>query len=108
PFPTCALSRRAPFPDVRPCTHYHAAIVCYRLRASRIRKIMIKSGTGDSLDYDPTKENVHAATDPDKCRDMERRNGWRLKKIKPTRDPTLKVDCVFYGEQTTFEDERYD
>jgi hypothetical protein len=57
---------------------------------------------------DSTLENVHSATDPDKCREMERRYGWRLKRIKPTRDSTLKVDCVFYGEQTSFEDDRYE
>ncbi|MGB7440699.1 MAG: hypothetical protein WA919_06495 [Coleofasciculaceae cyanobacterium] len=58
-------------------------------------------------EHDPTQENVHSATDPDKCRDMERRYGWRLKRIKVTNDSTLKVDCVFYGQQTSFEDERY-
>ncbi len=60
----------------------------------------------DYLDYD--QENIHSATDPDKCRDMERKYGWELKNIRPTRNPILKVDCVFYGEQTSFEDERYD
>lgn len=58
-------------------------------------------------EHGPTQENVHSATDPDKCRDMERRYGWRLKRIKRTNDSTLKVDCVFYGQQTSFEDERY-
>jgi hypothetical protein len=53
-------------------------------------------------------ENVHSATDPQKCREMEQKYGWKLKAIKPTRDPILKVDCVFHGEQTSFEDERYD
>jgi hypothetical protein len=48
------------------------------------------------------------ATDPQKCREMEQKYGWKLKAIKPTRDPILKVDCVFHGEQTSFEDERYD
>ncbi|HAA31087.1 MAG TPA: hypothetical protein DCE56_29505 [Cyanobacteria bacterium UBA8553] len=54
------------------------------------------------------RENIHAATDPDKCKEMERRYGWELKEIKRTQDPTLKVNCVFYGKQTSFEDERYD
>ncbi|MBD2184822.1 hypothetical protein H6S82_01125 [Planktothrix sp. FACHB-1355] len=53
-------------------------------------------------------ENIHSATDPQKCRDMERKYGWKLKAIKPTSDPILKVDCVFEGEQTSFEDERYE
>ena len=57
---------------------------------------------------DSSQENVHSATDPEKCRDMERKYGWELKDIKPTRNPILKVNCVFYGEQTSFEDERYD
>ena len=62
----------------------------------------------DRQSYDPKMENVHSATDPEKCRDMERKYGWKLKRVKPTGDPTLKVDCVFYGQQTSFEDERYD
>jgi hypothetical protein len=54
------------------------------------------------------EENVHSATDAKKCYEMERRYGWRLKRIKPTKDKILKVDCVFRGEQTSFEDERYE
>ena len=65
------------------------------------------SETGGDHD-DSSQENIHSATDPNKCKDMERRYGWRLKRIKPTRDPILKVDCVFYGQQTSFDDERYD
>ncbi|NER96276.1 MAG: hypothetical protein F6J86_20935 [Symploca sp. SIO1B1] len=61
-----------------------------------------------NLDYDPTEENIHSATDPNQCREMERKYGWRLKTIRRTRDPTLKVNCVFYGQQTSFEDKRYD
>lgn len=53
------------------------------------------------------KENIHSATDPAQCREMGKRNGWRLKRVEPTKDPILKVDCVFYGEQTSFEDTRY-
>ncbi len=54
------------------------------------------------------QENVHSATDPEKCREMEHKYRWTLKSVRPTRDPILKVDCVFYGEQTSFDDERYD
>ncbi|MDA0269062.1 MAG: hypothetical protein O3A14_19405 [Cyanobacteria bacterium] len=54
------------------------------------------------------RENIHSATDRERCKEMGRRNGWRLKRLKPTRDPILKVDCVFDGEQTSFEDNRYD
>ena len=59
-------------------------------------------------DQQNTEENIHSATDPDKCREMARRYGWKLKRIKQTRDPILKVNCVFYGQQTSFEDERHD
>lgn len=51
-------------------------------------------------------ENVHAATDPQKCRDMGKRYGWELLGWRKTNNPVLKVDCVFKGEQTSFEDER--
>ena len=54
------------------------------------------------------QENIHAATDRQKCIEMGKRYGWKLKRVKPTDDPVLKVDCIFYGEQTSFEDERYE
>lgn len=54
------------------------------------------------------QENIHSATDRERCKEMGRRNGWALKRVKLTQDPILKVDCVFYGEQTSFEDDRYD
>lgn len=54
-----------------------------------------------------SEENVHSATDKEQCREMGKRNGWKLKRIDLTRDPVLKVDCVFYGKQTSFEDTRY-
>ena len=53
-------------------------------------------------------KNVHAATDPEKCREMEKKYGWKLVEVRPTKDKILKVDCVFEGKQTTFEDNRYD
>lgn len=56
----------------------------------------------------PSEENVHSATDPAQCAKMASRNGWKLKRVKPTKDLILKVDCVFYGPQTSFEDDRYD
>lgn len=52
-------------------------------------------------------ENIHSATDPQKCIEMQDRYGWQLKEVRPTKDPMLKVDCVFHGEQTSFEDDRY-
>jgi len=39
---------------------------------------------------------------------MARKYGWTLKAIRLTRDPILKVDCVFEGKQTSFEDKRYE
>lgn len=45
-------------------------------------------------------ENVsrHAATSPKKCQDMEKKYGWKLKRVELTSDPTLEVDCVFEGK----------
>jgi hypothetical protein len=58
--------------------------------------------------YDLKKENIHAATDADKCEEMGRRYGWELKRVEPKNNPILEVDCVFFGEQTSFEDDRYE
>ena len=55
-----------------------------------------------------SEENVHSATDPEKCEQMAKRYRWKLKRVKPTKDPILKVDCVFEGKQTSFEDKRYE
>ncbi|MCC5619114.1 hypothetical protein LC605_29345 [Nostoc sp. CHAB 5836] len=43
-------------------------------------------------------ESRHAATDPEKCHNMEKKYGWKLLRIEPTGDKTLKVDCIFEGE----------
>lgn len=51
--------------------------------------------------------NVHAAVDEEHCLEMESKYGWILVDVVPTRDRLLKVDCVFEGEQTSIEDERY-
>lgn len=45
-----------------------------------------------------TPESRHSATDPEACRDMEKKYGWTLLRIEPTRDKILKVDCIFKGE----------
>jgi hypothetical protein len=55
-----------------------------------------------------SQENIHGASDPQKCREMGKQYGWRLKTVKPAKSTILKVDCVFEGEQTSFEDERYE
>lgn len=49
-------------------------------------------------------ENIHSAVSPQQCREIERKMGWTLKEIRPTSDPILKVDCIFSGEQTSFQD----
>ncbi|BAB78377.1 hypothetical protein ACN23B_28440 (plasmid) [Anabaena sp. FACHB-709] len=43
-------------------------------------------------------ESRHAATDPEKCRIMEKKYGWKLLRVEPTGNKVLKVDCVFEGE----------
>jgi hypothetical protein len=49
------------------------------------------------------KENIHAAISEQQCVEMGRKNGWELKAVKPTKDSILKVNCIFEGEQTSFE-----
>ncbi|GEM_PF-1505421 len=44
-------------------------------------------------------ENIHSATDPQKCREIARKYRWKLKAIRPTGDPILNIDCVFEGQQ---------
>jgi hypothetical protein len=48
--------------------------------------------------YDP-EENIsrHSATDPEKCDQMAKRQGWELIRWEKTNDSILKVDCVFEG-----------
>ncbi|MCC3439567.1 hypothetical protein [Microcoleus sp. PH2017_05_CCC_O_A] len=53
-------------------------------------------------------ENIHSVTDPEKCREMERRYDWKLKKIKVNKGLPLEIDCIFHGEQTSFQDFWYD
>jgi len=59
-------------------------------------------------DFNPPPENIHAAATPQDCIKMARKNKWKLKAIEPNGDPILSVDCIFEGEQTSFEDERYE
>lgn len=48
---------------------------------------------------DPRDETTHSASDSGKCYEMERKYGWRLKRIDTyPNDPIFKVDCVFYGD----------
>ena len=56
---------------------------------------------------DSKPKNVHSVTDPDLCESMGKKHGWKLLEVVPTKDPILKADCIFEGEQTSFEDTRY-
>lgn len=48
------------------------------------------------------KENRHSATNAEQCKIMAKLSGWKLLRIEPNGSPTLKVDCIFEGEQTSF------
>ncbi len=40
---------------------------------------------------------------------MQQKYGWKLKDVRINKkQEILKVDCIFEGEQTSFEDSRYD
>jgi hypothetical protein len=58
--------------------------------------------SGSSSDREPEKVNRHFATDREQCKKMGKLNGWKLIEVKPTKDPTLKAECIFEGEQTSF------
>lgn len=60
-------------------------------------------------DNDDTKEeNRHSATSASDCEKMAQHHNWELKRVEPTEDRILKVDCVFKGPQTSFQDDWYD
>ncbi len=46
--------------------------------------------------------NRHFATDREQCKKMGKLNGWTLIEVRPTKDRTLKAECIFEGEQTSF------
>lgn len=46
--------------------------------------------------------NRHFATDKEQCKKMGKLNGWTLIEVRPTKDRTLKTECIFEGEQTSF------
>lgn len=54
------------------------------------------------------KENRHAVTSSDLCKKIGRKYGWNLKRIERTGVKDLPYECVFEGEQTSFEDTTYD
>jgi hypothetical protein len=43
-------------------------------------------------------ESRHSVTEPQMCRDIAKKYGWKLLRIERTKDPTLKFNCVFEGE----------
>jgi hypothetical protein len=60
-------------------------------------------------DNDDTKEeNRHSATSASDCEKMAQNHNWELKRVEPNEDRILKVDCVFKGPQTSFQDDWYD
>jgi hypothetical protein len=60
-------------------------------------------------DNDDTKEeNRHSATSASDCQKMAQNHNWELKRVEPTEDRILKVDCIFKGPQTSFQDDWYD
>jgi hypothetical protein len=59
---------------------------------------------------EPKKQetNRHAVTDPELCEEMAQKYGWNLLGVEDTGVKDLPYDCVFEGEQTSFEDIRYE
>ncbi|MEG4281660.1 hypothetical protein QUB68_00915 [Microcoleus sp. A006_D1] len=52
------------------------------------------------LRYDPDEDiSRHSATDPQKCRDMQKKYGWKLIDIEEIENKNIfEVDCVFKGK----------
>lgn len=53
------------------------------------------------------QENIHAAVSDEACEEMGKNHGWKLIETRDNGDNILSKDCVFEGEQTSFEDIRY-
>ena len=51
-----------------------------------------------SNDNNEQTTSRHGATDPEKCREMEKKYGWKLLRFELSKDQILKVNCVFEGE----------
>jgi hypothetical protein len=62
----------------------------------------------DKDNEDTEQENRHSATSASDCEKMAQNHNWELKRVEPTEDRILKVDCVFKGPQTSFQDDWYD
>lgn len=49
--------------------------------------------------YDPEEDvSRHAATSPEKCKEMKKNHGWDLVDIEEISVDAFKVDCVFKGK----------
>jgi len=56
-------------------------------------------------DDDSDQENRHWASSEEDCKFMEKKYGWKLKKVEQNDDDSdIGVDCVFEGKQTSFWD----
>jgi hypothetical protein len=65
-------------------------------------EIMVRVLGKEGADVDEG-ENRHSAASPKYCKDMEKKYGWKLKRVEPNNDPILPVDCIFKGKQTSFQ-----
>jgi hypothetical protein len=52
--------------------------------------------------------NRHAVTDPELCEEMAQKYGWNLLGVEETGVKDLPYDCVFEGQQISFEDMRHE
>lgn len=50
------------------------------------------------------KENIHAAVSDEACEEMGKKYGWELIETRNNGDKILPKDCVFEGEQISFQD----
>ncbi|MBE9125449.1 MULTISPECIES: hypothetical protein [unclassified Coleofasciculus] len=53
-------------------------------------------------------ENIHAAASEEDCEEMGKKYGWKLMEVRNNGDKTLPKDCVFEGEQNSFQDMWHD
>jgi hypothetical protein len=62
--------------------------------------IMTNNDPNRWLRYDPDEDiSRHSATDPQKCRDMQKKYGWKLIDIEEIENKNIfEVDCVFKGK----------
>ena len=55
-----------------------------------------------------SNENIHAAASDEDCDKMGKKYGWKLIEVRDNGDKNLPKDCVFEGEQTSFQDMWHD